>query len=486
MSEAMAQRQGQDEPALPEDFEIQMKQLQNQLAWIEEHGSKADCVQAIEGLEGLISSFRYHQAGLAHQLEKQVVREHEERGTSIDDQTRGAASTFALARKQSPQGVRNFLVNCRILFEDTPNFAAACSRGEFTEAQAQAILTPLQDVRAVRRVEFDEIYALTPDMFDSMGPKQIKETVQQFVLGYTSDPESKKQKNAEENRHVRFHVDEDAGCVKLSGELPLIAGLALKMYLREEARKLKKQGDPRTLAQIKADLLTSYMLAGEATKMRIALNVGVIMTDRALFLGEREPAFLEGYGFISAQTAREWIGGHQIPNQQTFEEMEAKLTPEFIEQIEVMTELTRLYTAPGNQELISMDSKARIFPEKLKKFIRIRDRHCRTPFCDGMVEEIDHVVQHARGGPTSVFNGDGRCSLCNKAKESAGWYEYVTLKGPHSMVICPGSSMSYHSTAPPAAGYAHKPFPQMMCDSNWISRVKEQLKNQRGPDPLAT
>lgn len=486
MSEAMAYRQGQTPPASPEDFEIHLRQLQNQLAWIEEHGGEADCLRAIAGLEGLISSSRYHQAGLAHQLEKEIVRKHEEAGSSIDNLSRGAASSIALARKQSPYGARNFLINCRILFEDTPNFAAACSRGEFTEAQAQAILTPLQQLKAQRRTEFDQLYAQTPDMLESMGPKQIRETVQQFVLSYTSDSESKAQKSAADGRHVRFHIDEETGCVKLSGVLPLFPGIALKTYLSEEARRLRKKGDARTAAQLKADLLTSYMLAGEATKMPITLSVGVIMTDRALFLGEREPAFLEGYGFIPAQSAREWIGGQQIPNQQTFEEMDAKPTSESVEHIEVITELARLYTAPGDQELISMDSKARIFPEKLKKFIRIRDRHCRTPFCDGMVEEIDHVMQHARGGPTSVYNGDGRCSLCNKAKESAGWYEYVALKGPHQMVICPGSSMSYQSTAPPATGYAHKPFPQLMCDSRWISEVKEQLWKRPGPESLAS
>src|SRR5690606_28378572 len=115
----------------------------------------------------------------------------EERGTNIDDQVRGAASQVAIARKRPQRGSRSFLSNCRILFEDTPNIASAFSRGEFTEAQIQAMLTPLQDVRPLRRSQFDEIFGQNPDMFESMGPKRIKETVTNFTVKYTSDRDRK-------------------------------------------------------------------------------------------------------------------------------------------------------------------------------------------------------------------------------------------------------------------------------------------------------
>ncbi|MGO2431453.1 MAG: HNH endonuclease [Glutamicibacter arilaitensis] len=463
-----------------EELDSHLIQLENDLSRIQDHGSKTQCAQAIASIEERISSLRYQQAGLAHQLEKEVLRENEERGTNIDDQVRGAASQVAIARKRPQRGSRSFLSNCRILFEDTPNIASAYSRGEFTEAQIQAMLTPLQDVRPLRRSQFDEIFGQNPDMFESMGPKRIKETVTNFTVKYTSDREDKKLKEANAERYVRFHKDREAGCVFLHARLPIVGGTGLQMTLREQSLRIKRKGDPRTRTQIQADLLSRYMFFDENAEQTINVQLGLIMTDKSLFMGDREPAYLEGYGFIPAQTARELIGGHQIPNELTFEEMEAKITPENIERIEVMTEITRLYTAPGDQELITMDSKARIFPEKLKKFIRIRDRHCRTPFCDGLVEETDHVTQFARGGKTSVSNSAGRCEICNKAKQAPGWYEYTAFRDNYSMMICPGSSMSYRSTAPPATGYMHKPFPQLMRDSKWFKDFKERLKN---PDP---
>lgn len=485
MSEAKAHGNGLTPPAPPDAFDLHLDQLNDDLVQLEEHGTKAECAHAIEGLEALASYIRYRQACLSHQIEKDFVRDHEERGVHTDDQTRGAAACVALARKQSPHGMRNYLVNCRILFEDTPYLAAACSRGEFTESQVQAILTPLQDLRAQRRTEFDQYFAQNPDMFESMGTRQITQTVRKFVLSYTSDQESIKQKTVEEDRNLTLEIDQQRGCIKIRGEYPLLPGMCLKRYLDEESKTLRKKGDPRTRTQIRADLLFSYMMIGEPSKMPVALNIGVIMTDRSLFAGEREPALLEGYGYIPAQSVREWIGGHQIPNDLTFEQMEAKVTRENIEQIEVRTELARFYTAPGDQELISMDSKARLFPEKLKKFIAVRDRHCRTPFCDGIVEEIDHVKQYARGGKTTVSNGDGRCAACNKAKQAAGWYEYTTYGNGHSITICPGSAMSYKSTAPPATGYAHKPFPQLMRDGTWLQKLKERLRPPDDPECVA-
>jgi len=483
MSEAKVHGDALPQAVEPAEFENHWLALQRDLTWIQDHGSKEDCVRGIELLEGLIASANFQQAGLSHQLEKKFVSDHEERGVNLDDQTRGAAACVAIARKQSPNGYRNYLVNCRILFEDTPNIAAAFSRGEFTEPQIFTILNELQTVKAQRRTEFDDLFGQNPNMFEGMGRNRIKDTVRNFTLSFNSDPVSKEHKTVEESRFARMTIDEKKGCVKLTAQFPLLSGMGLKNYLYKESRKLNKKGDKRTKDQIRADILFSYMMIGEPSKMPINLQVGVIMTERALFQGEREPAFLEGYGYIPAQEVREWIGGHQIDNELTFEEMEAKLTPEHIEEIEVLTELARIYTAPGNQDLISMDSKARIFPEKLKKFVSIRDRHCRTPFCDGIVAETDHLEQYARGGKTNVHNSCGRCENCNKNKEAYGWIELTAMKGPHTMLISPVSGMSYQSTAPPATGYVHKPFPQLATDATWFKDFKGRLS--RGDPPAS-
>ncbi len=208
MSEAKAQEGSLPPAGEPEDFESHWLALQEDLTWIQDHGSKADCLRAIERLESLVAVARYQQACLAHQTEKEFIRDHEERGVNLDDQTRGAAGSVAIARKQSPTGFRNYLVNCRVLHEDTPNIAAAFSRGEFTESQVMAILTELQTVKALRRTEFDALFAQNPDMFESKGRNQIKDTVRKFTLAFNSDPVSKEHKTVEEGRFARMEIDE--------------------------------------------------------------------------------------------------------------------------------------------------------------------------------------------------------------------------------------------------------------------------------------
>lgn len=474
MSEAMAQRHRPLSPKLHQAQHNLVTSKQRDAAYIAQ----------IEDYEKQISCIRSKQATLAYQAEKEIVREHEYLGTSSTDLTRGAASAIALARKQSPNGFRNYLVNCRILAEDTPFLQSQFSQGQFTEAQILAILTPLQEIKAERRTEFDANFRNNPDMFESQGPKQISETVKRFTLAFASDEQCLKMKREDSKRYVRFSRGKNS--IHISGSLPVVSGTALQMHLRQESFRLKQHGDPRTRDQIKADLLCTYLLAGRPEKLPLQLHVGLIMTDKTLFIGDREPAYMEGYGYVPSQYVRELIAGNAIKNELTFAQMDAGKCQEHLDRLETLVDMTRLYTAPADGELITMDSKARAFPDKLRRFVKIRDRHCRTPFCDGEITEIDHVLQHHLGGPTDSDNAAGRCSNCNKAKETPGWVELVALKGPHTMRVNPGSSMMYHSTAPPATGYAYQPFPQLICDSQWVQQVKLRLatqENTHNPGP---
>ena len=81
----------------------------------------------------------------------------------------------------------------------------------------------------------------------------------------------------------------------------------------------------------------------------------------------------------------------------------------------------RLYAAPASGALVAMDSVARRFEGRLADYLRLRDRRCRTPYCDAPVRHLDYVEDHAAGGPTSAVNGQGLCEACNYAKQARGW-----------------------------------------------------------------
>jgi len=98
------------------------------------------------------------------------------------------------------------------------------------------------------------------------------------------------------------------------------------------------------------------------------------------------------------------------------------------------------------------DSTARIFPTKLAELIRLRDRRCRTPWCDAPVRHTDHAEAATQGGPTTQTNGQGLCEACNHAKQAIGWHAQPRPgPGPHTIDTRTPTGHTYTSTAPAIA-----------------------------------
>ena len=70
----------------------------------------------------------------------------------------------------------------------------------------------------------------------------------------------------------------------------------------------------------------------------------------------------------------------------------------------------------GPSTVISV-SKRRSFTGALRRAVEVRDRHCQHPSgCDIPAErcDVDHIIPHAHGGPTSQFNGRLECPTHNR------------------------------------------------------------------------
>ncbi|MEO5743736.1 MAG: HNH endonuclease signature motif containing protein, partial [Terracoccus sp.] len=84
--------------------------------------------------------------------------------------------------------------------------------------------------------------------------------------------------------------------------------------------------------------------------------------------------------------------------------------------------LRRLYTHPTTGQLVGMDSTRRIFDGNLRRFLLARDGGvCRAPWCDAPIRHLDHIHDHAQGGPTTAQNGQGLCVRCNHTKQLPGF-----------------------------------------------------------------
>ena len=108
----------------------------------------------------------------------------------------------------------------------------------------------------------------------------------------------------------------------------------------------------------------------------------------------------------------------------------------------------RLYARPADGALVAMDARGRRFEGGLAEFLRLRDRRCRTTYCDAPVRHLDHVVDHARGGPTTADNGQGLCEACNYVKQSPGWTARPRPGPGHTVETTTPTGHVYSTTAP--------------------------------------
>ncbi|MEE6272931.1 HNH endonuclease [Georgenia wangjunii] len=116
--------------------------------------------------------------------------------------------------------------------------------------------------------------------------------------------------------------------------------------------------------------------------------------------------------------------------------------------------IRRLYLTPTTGQLIAMDSRSRLAPPGLARFIDTRDQTCRTPWCDAPIRHHDHIRAHADGGPTTADNLQGLCETCNYTKQAPGWTARTTTppNGPHTVTTRTPTGHEYHSHAPPLPG----------------------------------
>jgi hypothetical protein len=196
---------------------------------------------------------------------------------------------------------------------------------------------------------------------------------------------------AEADRRVSMRPAPDT-MAQLSALLPAAQGVAVWATLTRVADQARAAGDTRTRGQVMADTLVER-ITGQATAVAVPVTVNVVISDQALLDHDQQPAWLQGYGPIPANT------------------LDAA----------TYAALRRLYATPSTGALVGMESVAREFPTGLARLIDLRDRTCRTPYCDAPIRHRDHAQDHAAGGPTTAANGQGLCEHCNHTKQAPGW-----------------------------------------------------------------
>ena len=189
-------------------------------------------------------------------------------------------------------------------------------------------------------------------------------------------------------------------------------------------------------------------VTGQATADAVPVEVQLVMTDRALFAGDTAPAQLPGYGTVPAAV------GPRPAHPSRAASQSADDPPDHQKRVW----LRRLYTHPDTGALVGMDSTRRTFDGGLRRYLLTRDAGtCRTPWCDAPARHLDHIHDHAQGGPTTAGNGQGLCVRCNHTKQLPG-FTATTLTDPGDQTRQPGAPHTVHLTTPTGHTYtSHAP-----------------------------
>ena len=339
------------------------------------------------------------------------------------------AAQVALARRESHHRGQRHLALAKVVATELPHTWRAWRAGRITEWKATLIARETACLTRHDRAAVDGAVAGDTHHLERMGDRELVGACQKEA--YRLDPESHvaRRRQAEADRHVSLRPAPDA-MTWLSALLPVKDGVAVKVALNRAAESPRAAGDPRSRSQLEADTLVDSVLAGSVGREPGAVDLGLVMTDTALFGASDEAAHVDDYGPVPAELAREIIAGACSRDERVW--------------------VRRLYADPTSGELVAMDSQARLFRNSLRRFVTLRDRFCRTPWCDAPIRHLDHALAAADGGQTRSTTDRGSARRATTpSRRPAGGPGPRPRAGPHTIETTTPTGHNYRSQAPP-------------------------------------
>lgn len=366
-------------------------------------GTRIDRIATLERLRSAAAAAQYVEmvAFARSQVEAQ-------RGADVDPRQlgRGIADQIALACGISPAEGSRRLTVARGLVIDLPHTLRLLTAGQIDDRAAQLVAGATDHLDRASRQHLD---ADLVDELPSLSAQRAAGAARR--LAYAIDPVAAVERSRRERsqRRVTLRPAPDTMSL-LSACLPVEQGVACWAALHRSADELVGRGDGRSRGQIMADTLVERV-TGQAKANDIGLDVSIMIGVDALLDHENSrSAEICGFGPIPAAVARELIAtsrGRSL--------------------------WRRLFTAPirgssrsedggePEQIIVGGDRHRRRFDGWLAEFIRLRDRHCRDPFCDAPIRHLDHVRPFRDGGLTTAQNGRAVCARGNYVREMPGW-----------------------------------------------------------------
>jgi hypothetical protein len=317
-----------------------------------------------------------------------------------------AATEIATALRIPERTALALMSEADLLVNTFPATRAALEAGTISRRHAITITDQASGIPHPNTAPFEaELLGLAPHLTC----EKLKTRARRLRERHHPETLATRHRRAAGDRRIELHPDQDAMCW-LGAYLPAEAAVAIHNRLTDAARSLQGPDETRTLTQLRADVFTGLLTLSYRTgpdgrittepgltgaSIAGACRAGAGITASAMVLvpaltllgHDEEPAELEGYGPVPADTGRR-LAAH---------------APSF----------TRLLTHPETGAVLSIGRTKYKVPADLRKWCRVRDRTCRFPGCNAPALrcDLDHTTPWAAGGPTDHQN---LCSLCRK------------------------------------------------------------------------
>ncbi|MGE9349519.1 DUF222 domain-containing protein [Isoptericola variabilis] len=315
------------------------------------------------------------------------------------------ATTLRVSERQADHLVET----ARTLTSSGSATLAELCRGRIGSRQATAmadVLAELPDAQARAAVQADALPRAA-----TATPAQFRSFLRRARDRAHPEPFTVRHARVAAKRGVFVDPAPD-GMAWLSAYLPATTAHAAHDRLSTAARTARDAGDPRTLAQLRADTLAALLLAGAEGDVaddlagehvpdladharRITPRVQVTVPVMALLGRTADPAELTGHGAIDPETA-------------------AALTAQ-------APSMRRLLVDPITGELLSADPDTYTVPAALRAYLQARDGSCRFPGCTRPAPrcDVDHTLAWAGGGRTTA---DNLAHLCRRHHKLGLWH----------------------------------------------------------------
>ena len=402
-------------------------------------------IDVLRTLEEVKAACAGVQARVTADLDASIRAVRADREVPAAQRGRGIANQVALARRDSPFRGGRHLGMATALVHEMPCTLALLERGLLSEWRATILVRETACLTREDRTALDYLLCAEPATLDGLGDQAVCAKVRAAAAEVDAEAVVRRARKAVSDRRVTSRPAPDT-MAYVSALLPVAQGVAVHATLARDADSILAAGHERTRSQIMADLLVSRVTGAPHTATAPPITVNLVISDRALLDRGSEPACVQGYGPVPAALAGHWIN----------EAVEAAIDPGTGDEARVT--LRRLYANPHSGALTATESQARCFPAGLARMIDLRDRTCRTPWCDAPIRHHDHIRSHRESGATTADNGSGLCEACNYAKEAPGWAARPIHRPGRTHFIDLGTPTGHHyrSAAPPLPAAARE------------------------------